>query len=601
MPRRLLLFQSFALAFVLTLPAAGSLDTALLGAPGGDVAKHAWNLWWTRAEVAGGAPGLATTLVNWPAGMRLYPIEPLDGLLALIVPLGPVALANVLAVAHVALLGLCAGWLGWVVTGSARGSLATAALAQGASFVAFTLHVGVGELRQVWWIPLGLVCLLRAQDTRAPRWFVALGACLAAATLSCLYHGFFLASAVSLHALATLRRDGRLLLGYAGAATLALVILAPVVRTFAVSYGAADPSAGVGFLAWMTAPFSPDLFPGAALDLPDLVRSRAAMRGADPLVDAYTGGRYIGGVALLLAAAGAVAAPRRSAPWVVVAGGALVLAMGTVVWWGGAVVPLPIVLPMTWLNRALAWVAEPLNFPVRFVSVAMIAVAVLGGAAVARWRWLGLLVPVALVDIATNDIVPWPRDTTALPLYADVEAPPGAVADLTVITYGSGRPPNFATKEGALVPSWLDNTLRTRAIAAQIVLGRPFQTVPIERQEMWALDGLLWTAVLPLAVNAVVIDLGLEDPRQSLWLLRERGFGSVVLTHACGAAPEPTAAWTFDERIGPRRAGRCFALWPLPEVEATPAEAAAWTAAQARRVAALPAPRLEPALARKAP
>jgi hypothetical protein len=256
---------------------------------------------------------------------------------------------------------------------------------------------------------------------------------------------------------------------------------------------------------------------------------------------------------------------------------------------------------MTWLNRALAWFAEPLNFPVRFVCIAMIALAVLGGAAVARWRWAGLLVPLALLDIATNDLVPWPRDTTALPLVADVEAPPGAVADLTVITLGRGRPPNFVTAEGALLPSWIDGTVRRRAIAAQMVLDRTFQTVPIERQEMWALDGLLWTAVLPLAVNAVVADQGNEDPRQTLWLLRERGFGSVVLTHACGGAPERVAAQLFDERIGPRRAGRCFALWPIPEVEATPAEAKAWTRAQALRVIALPAPRLEPSMARTLP
>ncbi|MDP2315012.1 MAG: hypothetical protein Q8P41_19080 [Pseudomonadota bacterium] len=595
MPRRLLLLQSFALALVLTWPAPARFGSELLGTPKGDAAKHAWNLWWTRAEVGGGASGLLTQLVNWPAGMRLYPIEPLDGLVALLIPLEPVALANLLAVVHVALLGACAGWLGWLVTGSERGALTTAALAQGASFVAFTLHVGVGELRQVWWIPLGLACLVKAQETRAPRWFAALGGCLAVATLACFYHGFFLATAVSLHALASLRRDRALLLGYLGAAVLAVAVVVPVVRTFAVSYGAADASAGVSFLAWMTAGFAPETFPGAALDLPDIVRSRAADRGADALVYAYTGGRYVGVVALILAALGVAAAPRRAAAWAVVAVGAVVLAMGTVVWWGGEVLALPIALPMTWINRALAWVAEPLNFPVRFVSVTMVATAVLGGLAVTRWRWLALLVPVALVDIAANDLVPWPRDTTVLPVEADVVAPAGAVADLTVITRGLGRSPDYASREGALLPSWLDGELRTRAIGAQMALDRPFQTVPIERQEMWALDGLLWTAVLPLSVRAVVADTPVEDPRESIWLLRERGFGSIVLTHACGGAPDAAAAQTFDELVGPRRVGRCFALWALPEVEATEAEAERWARVQAERVRRLPTPRLQAA------
>ena len=599
-PRRLLLLQSFVLALVLTWPAPIRLGDALIGTPGGDGAKHVWNLWWTRAELLGGTPGLATRLVNWPAGMELYPIEPLDGLLALLVPLAPVPLANLLAILHVVLIGVCAGWLGRLVTGSERGALTTGALAQGASFVAFTLHVGVGELRQVWWIPLGLACLVRAQDSRAPRWFVALGVALGAATLACFYHGFFLATAVSLHALASLvsvrlPRDRALLLGYAGAATLAAALVLPVVHTFAVSYGASDPSAGVPFSTWMAGAFTPDRFGGAALDLPDLLRSRAADRGGDPLVYAYTGGRYLGWSALALAILGAAAAPRRAAPWALVGVGATVLAMGTVVWWGGAVLPLPIVLPMTWINRALSWVAEPLNFPVRFLSVTMLAGAVLGGLAVARWRWLALLVPVALVESAWNDLVPWPRDMTTLPLDADVVAPAGAVADLSVITHGDGKPPNYASNEGALLPSWLTTELRTRGIAAQMVLGRPFQTVPVERQEMWALDGLLWTATVPLVVNAVEWRRGREEARQSVWLLRQRGFGSVILTHACGAEPDAQAAEVFDRFIGPRSSGRCFALWALPPISASPAEGQHWLEAQADRVSRLPVPRLRPA------
>ena len=594
--RWLLPGQSLAFALVLAWPAPCRLWTEAIGTPGGDVAKHIWNLWWARAELQDGAPGMLTRLVNWPAGMRLYPIEPLHAVLAWLLPLPPVALSNVLALAQLFILGLCAGWLGSLVTGTRRGALATAALAQGSSFVAFTLHVGVGELREVWWIPLGLGCLVRAQHTLSPRWFLALAATMAAATLSCFYHGLFLATAVCLHALASLKADRRLLSGYLGAAALTVAVAAPVIHSFAASYGpaAADPHGG--FFAWMQPPFAVETYPGSSLDLPDLVRSRATDRvGAERLVYAYTGGRYIGVVALALALAGVVAAPRRAWPWALMALCATVLAMGTVVWWYGTVLSLPIVLPMLWINRALAWVAEPLNFPVRFLAVTGMAVAVLGGLAVTRWRLAAWLVPVALVDVAWSDLVPWPRDTTALPFGTPVDAPPGAVADFSVMLEGNGRKPSFATAEGALLPSWITVDLRTRGIAAQINLNRPFQTVPIERQEMWALDGLLWTAALPLAERVLTETVTDDDLDGSIRLLRDRGFGSVALTHACDEALDPYLARTLDETIGPHLSGGCFDLWPLPSMPATPTHIAQWEREQAERVAALPPPILRAA------
>ena len=127
-----------------------------------------------------------------------------------------------------------------------------------------------------------------------------------------------------------------------------------------------------------------------------------------------------------------------------------------------------------------------------------------------------------------------------------------------------------------------------------MVLDRPFQTVPVERQEMWALDGLLWTATVPLVVSAVDWDRGREQARESVWLLRQRGFGSVILTHTCGGAPDAQAAEVFDRFIGRRTSGRCFALWALPPLNASPAEGQRWLEAQADRVSRLPVPKLQP-------
>ncbi len=598
----LVVVQSLILALLLSWPGPARFFSEALGTPEGDVTKHVWNLWWARAEWQGGEPGLLTRLVNWPNGMTLYPIEPMSAALAVLLGVAPVALSNALAIGNLWLLGLAAGWLGYVVTKDWRGALTTSALLQGASFVAFTVHVGVGELREVGWLPLGLACLVRAQQTRAWRWFIALGAALAIATLSCFYYGLFLATAVSVHALVTLRRDRGLIRGYAVAAVLALALVAPVIHGFTDAYGASPTAPTPGFFAWMEAAFTVDPFAGASLDLPDLVRSRAGDRAEESrLVYAYTGGRYVGWLAIALAVAGLVAAPRRAAPWGVVAAAGVVLAMGTVVWWGGQILPLSFGLPLLWINRALAWVAEPLNFPARFLSITVTATAVLGGLAVTRWRWLGLAVPLVVWDVAVHDLVPWPRDTTRIPLTADVTAPPGAVADLTVMMAGRGERPTLVTREGAVLPSWIDATIRNRGIAAQILLDRPMQTVAIERQEMWALEGLLWTAALPLSTALVQATHLPHELMASVWLLRDRGFGSVILTHACGGEPPSAAALRLDYVLGPGRRGSCLALWSLPEVSAAEAEQVAWRKAQQLRAAALRPPVLQAARERTVP
>ncbi len=588
--RWLLPLQSVALALLLAWPAPARFGAEAIGTPGGDIAKHVWNLWWARAEMTGGASGLLTTLVNWPAGMRLYPIEPLHSVIALLVPASPVALANALALLNLVALGLAAGWLGGLVTQSRAGAFTTAALAQGSSFAAFTLHAGVGELREVWWIPLGLGCLVRAQETVAWRWFVALGFALAGATLACFYHGLFLATAVGVYTLFTPRRD--LVRGCVASALIACVLTVPVVLTFSSSYG--PEKAPQGFVQWLTAPVYPDA-PGVALDLTELLRPRDGERGGERLAYAYTGGRYIGLVALGLAVAGVFAAPRRARAWAGVAATGVVLAMGAGVWWNGAPVALPFSLPMAWLNRVLSGVAEPINFPARFLSITGVAMPVLAGLAVARWPRAAWLVPIALVDVARHDLVPWPRDTTALPIGKPVAAPPGAVADFTVMLAGHGQLPGFASREGALLPSWITPELRTRGIGAQIALDRPFQTVPIERQEMWALDGLLWTAALPLANSIVTRQASTLDIRASRRLLLDRGFGSILISHECGQTIDAGVVALLDSAVGPHLSGGCFELWPIPETEAQPLEVAAWREAQARRVAALPPPALRAA------
>ncbi len=564
---RLLLLQSAVLAVLLTWPAPIRFWSEAVGTLEGDGLKHVWNLWWMRAELFDGAPGIRTLFVNYPFGMDLFPIEPLNGILSFLIPLPPVPLSNLLALLNVALVGVCAGWLGRLVTGHDRAALAAAALMQGSSFVAFTLHVGVGELREVWWIPLGLGCLLEARRTLDWRWFLALGGALALSTLSCFYHGFFLATSVAVVALATLRPAPRLLGGYVLAAGLSLAIVVPVIKTFSQSYAPAEQRRETSFAAWMGARFEPESFRGASLELDQLVSPRRTLReGAERQLYAYGGGRYVGVLAILLALAGVVAAPRLAAPWVLMTATGVVLAMGTVLWVDGEPASPRVILPLTWINRALQFYAEPLNFPSRYIVVASAGFAVLGALAVRRWPALVWVVPFALVDVALNDLVPWPRDTFALPDTRGLKAPTGAVADMTPMTRSGGKHPDAVGDNGASVSGWIDAQSRARAISAQIEVGRPISTVPIERAEMWALEGLHWTAVSPLASALAGHPATDDDLRRSVWALRDRGFGSVLVTHSCDVRVEARPSAVLDPLCGPPARSACATVWTLPDL-----------------------------------
>jgi hypothetical protein len=585
------------LSLALTWPAPARFWYEAVGSVEGDGVKHLWTLWWMRAEALGGEWGLRTTLINHPVGLELWPIEPLNGLLSLLLfPLGPVALSNALAVLHLFLLGLCAGWLGRLVSERPLGTFAAGALAQGSAFAAFTLHVGVGELRQVWWIPLGLACLVKARTTLDWRWFLALALSLAGATLSCFYHGFFLATAVSLYALATLRPWPRLLLGYACAALLAVALVVPVIRTFSATYAPTEHRAADSFSSWMTMKYDLETYKGAALDPVELLTPRDP-EGADRQTATYTGGRYLGWITLVLGVIGLVAAPRKAAPWLVVGAGGLVLSLGTVLWWDGALVAGSggrVVLPLATLNRALAWFAEPMNFPARFVVVPTMALAVLGALA-ARWPWALLLVPAALVEIAWGDMVPWPRATIRLPTIdaAAIEAanlPDGAYADLTAFTRSASP---GSDNIGQSLLSRLDPESRTRAIAAQLVLDRASSTIPVERVDHWGPEGLYWTSALPLSTALGGGSVDDEGLRVSAFLLADAGYTAVLVTHGCQNGPPATAA-ALDRVLGKRIQAVCATVWPVPPITSPPADAEAWRTAQEQRVRVSAPPRMGP-------
>jgi hypothetical protein len=495
-----LLLQSAALAVAFTWPAAATIGRAAVGSPDTDAAKRVWCLWWARREAWSGEAGLRTTLANFPDGLALFPLDPLDAMLASVAPIPPLALANVLTLLHLTLLGLAAGWLGRTVVQTEAGAHAAGALAQAAAFSSLAVHSGVGELQVGWTVPLGLGCMLRHEHTA--RWAPVTGGVLGAASIACFYHGLFLA--IGLVCLALFQR--RSWRAHLLAALVAAAVVLPASRILAGTY---------------TVP--PEVEPGATLA--QLVMPRGT---ADRHSLAYEGGRYLGLITISLATVGAVAMRRRALPWVTVLAVSLVLATGG---WAFAA-----------LNAALDAVAAPQHFPARFTAPAGLALAVLGAAAT-RWRAADLAVAAAVVDLVVGDLAPWPRQTFTPPDFSALHAPEGAVLDLTRASVDTVETRNLA--------SW-----------AQVSLDRPFTSLALERMPDAASSMMSRVRRMSLA-TPLAGPVDLADASADLAGLRAAGITSIFLGHVT-ADPDPRAAALYTGLCGEPQRVAHGTLWAIP-------------------------------------
>ncbi len=572
---------SLFLAVALTWPMALHPSAAALGHARADGMKHLWTLWWMQSSVwQEGQFPFSTLLINYPAGMDLYPIEPLNGVVAVFLPfVSIVTLSNLLVLFNMTLTGVAGAWFGREVSGSRWGGFFAGTLLESSSVMAFFVHVGVGELTHLWWLPLGLGTLLRARRTHDWRWFLALSACLVGAMLSCFYLGFFLSMAVALVAAGTLwdgRRTPRLVLMYAISAALAIGTVYPVSQRFASSYRSGDIPP-VGLRSYLFEEHGQPVTdpPSARLEPLQLVRPFRAAQS--PEEAAYGGGRYIGVSALLLALIGLVRAPRRALPWLLVALFGVVFAMGSfltdggeLVLWNGARLRLPHV----WLNRLLGYIAEPLNFPVRFLAMTSVALAAMGALAVTaeRGSWKQLLaVPLALVvvlEVSAGQMLSWPwasfspRDASALSVLQ--QAGDGAVIDLALAVRA-------------------DHENRWNGLSTQIAHGKRTQAVPIERIEYFARDGYWFVRALPLVqdLQPLYENRGGSlsgDYRRDIALARDAGFRWIVVAYRSGAEQLPVGLTSGLGRLcgAPLVLGSGLGVWALPEVTVSDAELETW-------------------------
>ena len=145
------LYGFFLLALVQTWPLVLAPNRGLIGHARTDTLKHLWTLWWMRASVwSEGRFPFATQLVNFPEGMELYPIEPLNGLFVVLLPFVPlVAASNLLVLLNLTLTGLCGGAMGRALSGRALGGWIAGLLIQSSALMAHFVALGVGELDTV--------------------------------------------------------------------------------------------------------------------------------------------------------------------------------------------------------------------------------------------------------------------------------------------------------------------------------------------------------------------------------------------------------------------------------------------------------------------
>jgi len=593
----LALLGSAVVAALLTWPAAIQLDAALLGSSESDSLKHLWTLWWIRAEVleAGRFP-FATDYINYPTGMELYPIEPLNGLLAVLlggVPL--VAAANLVALANLTLTGFFGALMGRELANSPWGAVAAGLLLETSAFTLFTLHVGVGELQQVWWLPLGFYAWLRLRRSPSKKRAVWLALALVGAVVSCFYHGFFLALGVLVLSLITpwMGRDTPRLLGtYLLAAGLALALVVPISRGFATSFGE-EPPPRVGLQTYVTVeghgqPVTDP--PSARLDPWQLVvPSDDRRETATREVLAYGGGRYLGWPAVLIAVGALVLRPRRSAPWIVVGAVGITFALGSYLVIDGETLLAGgsrLRLPFLYLNRALSYTVEALNFPVRFLALTATSLAALAAVLSRRaLRGRSLAIPVAVlaalnaVDVQLHQLIPSPLSRYDFERYEGLEAlrdDPGPVVELALMERA-------------------DNETRREALAAQMSHGQKVHAVPLERIEFFARDGFTFVRALPLlevlkpAFGGTRVELDPETHREDLALLADAGYRYLLVV---GVGPDRQVSATLRQALttlgGPAVLDDDrYVVHRIPEVEHTEAELEQWRLDHEVRVEAL--------------
>jgi hypothetical protein len=243
-------------------------------------------------------------------------------------------------------------------------------------------------------------------------------------------------------------------------------------------------------------------------------------------------------------------------------------------------------MPFLYLNRALGYLVEPVNFPVRFLALSACAVAMCG-AWVAASSYKGRqLAQAALVlallnalSVQWGQMIPRPMPRFTPPHYEALERLPSDFGPLMDLTQAMRSDPET----------------RNASQSAQVVHHQAIQSVPIERIEKFAEEGQIWVKSLPLVLWFKTIDSGHStgssegiEALESLALLRDRGFEGLLLLGPGSKRYHPDVYQAVASVLGEPvvEDGRA-AVWRLPQHRFSEAEMEALRSTQATRYEAL--------------
>jgi hypothetical protein len=206
-------------------------------------------------------------------------------------------------------------------------------------------------------------------------------------------------------------------------------------------------------------------------------------------------------------------------------------------------------------------VAEPVNFPVRFLALTVTALSALVALAVERW-WAGLAA-LAAVEVMCFQLIGWPLPTFSMP-------------NTSALTHLADHPGRAVLDVSLTLQA--DAANRGLSLAGQMAHQHPTNTVPIERVEFFARDGYLATRSMTLLNDIYGVyfhqsSKGLQgDYREDIGMLRELGFDILLIATKDGARQIPDRAMAaMSERFGaPIADGPGGVAWNIPTLELTP-------------------------------
>lgn len=375
-----------ALGVVLTWPVALHPGRWIVGHPGNDNWNHVWGYWWAGGSVLSGDWPDHTRLLAWPDGGTLYFIDTAQVLLALPFRdvLGPAVAYNLVMIGGFAFAAFAAWLLVDRLVGDAPSALVAMFIYGATPHLLGQAYNGISETICAGWVPLTFWCLLRVLDRPRLGRSLALGLVAGITVVTSWYYGLFAAMGSAVIVLWHGARQpyvaawGRSLVAMAVALGVALLIVGPMLFTFASSLAASNALVSR----------DPDFVRASLLNhnITDLAAFFRPTKTPSPDLFALHGEElviviYLGWAGILLAGA-ALSATRRHrelAPWLWLGGiffafslGPYLHAGGEYLEPGGKRVPLPFLA----VFEALP-IFDRISHPFRFVMGVALTLAVL--------------------------------------------------------------------------------------------------------------------------------------------------------------------------------------------------------------------------------